>query len=123
MSSEVIQQGGPLGPMLFCLTIHELVSSLLSEFIVFYLKNSTMGGDLDDLMANLQSIEELGWTRCVIFIVSKLELISHDWYAVDAHDLKNSLASSSLKPGKLPSLDLSWQVIPWLDAGMINSIS
>lgn len=35
-SFEGIQQGDPLRHMLFCLTIHELVSSLVSEFKVFF---------------------------------------------------------------------------------------
>ena len=31
VSAEGIQQGDPLGPLLFCLTIHELCSKLRSE--------------------------------------------------------------------------------------------
>ena len=35
MSSEGVQQGDPLGPLLFCLTIQPLVLKLSSEFKVF----------------------------------------------------------------------------------------
>ena len=35
-SSEGILQGVPIGPLLFCFTIHKLVSSLMSEFSAFY---------------------------------------------------------------------------------------
>ena len=40
-SAEGVQQGDPLGPLLFCLTIHPLITSLKSEFRVFYLDDGT----------------------------------------------------------------------------------
>ena len=55
-SSEGVQQGDPLGPMLFYFTIHELVTSIGSEFKVFYLDDGNMGGDLEDLMADLKKL-------------------------------------------------------------------
>ena len=78
LSSEGVQQGDPLGPMLFCLTIHGLVSSIGSEFKVFYLDDGTMGGDLEDLSADLRNIEEHGRTIGLTLNVLKSELISHD---------------------------------------------
>ena len=42
-SSEGIQQGHPLGPFLFCLTIHPMVKSIESEFRIFYLDDGTLG--------------------------------------------------------------------------------
>ena len=36
-SSEGVQQGNPLGPLLFCLTIHPMVEKLRSELRAFYL--------------------------------------------------------------------------------------
>ena len=53
ISAEGIQQGDPLGPMVFCLTIHKLVSSLSSEFSIFYLDDGTLGGNFEDLQADL----------------------------------------------------------------------
>ena len=43
-SAEGVQQGDPLGPLLFCLTIHPLISKLKSEFCVWYLDDGTVGG-------------------------------------------------------------------------------
>ena len=43
-SLEGIQQGDPLGPFLFCLTIHPMVKSIESEFRVFYLDDGTLIG-------------------------------------------------------------------------------
>ena len=48
-----------MGPMLFCLTIHVLVSSIASKFKVFYLDDSTMKGDLENLMANLRKLKSM----------------------------------------------------------------
>ena len=62
ISAEGIQQVDPLGPMLFCLATHELVSSLSSELNVFYLDNGTIGGNLEDLQADLQRIKNKGQT-------------------------------------------------------------
>ena len=82
LSAEVIQQGDPISPMLFCLTIQELVSSLSSEFIVFYLDNGTIGGNLADLQADFQRIEDRGQALGLHLNVDKSELISHDESAV-----------------------------------------
>ena len=46
-SAEGIQQGDPIGPLLFCLSIHDFVSILKSEYKVFYLDDGTIGGTLE----------------------------------------------------------------------------
>ena len=82
-SAEEIQQGDPIGPMLFSLTIHDLVSSLTSEFSVFYLDDGTIGGNLDDITADLKRIEEQGQDLGLYLNVEKSELISHNQSTVD----------------------------------------
>ena len=84
LSAKGIQQGDPLGPMLFCLTIQELLSSLSSEFIVFYLADGTIGGNLADLQADFQRIEDQGQALGLYLNVDKSELISCDESAVTA---------------------------------------
>ena len=49
LPAEGIQQGDPLGPLLFCLTIHSLVSELMSELKYFYLYDGTIAGTESDL--------------------------------------------------------------------------
>ena len=44
-SSEGVLQGDPLGPLLFCLSIHKLCAKLKSELAVFYLDDGTLGGN------------------------------------------------------------------------------
>ena len=43
-SMEGVQQGDPLGPLLFCLTIHPLVFLLKSELSIWYLDDGTIEG-------------------------------------------------------------------------------
>ena len=53
-SEEGVQQGDPLGPLLFCLAIHDLLGSMRSEVTIGYLDDGTLGGEasvvLDDFM-------------------------------------------------------------------------
>ena len=52
-SEEGVQQGDPLVPLLFCLTIHPLVSQLRSEFKVFYLDDGTLRGSVESVLRDL----------------------------------------------------------------------
>ena len=52
-SSEGLQQGDPLGPLLFCLSLHQLHSQMKSEFHVLYLDDVTLGENLDDVVHDL----------------------------------------------------------------------
>ena len=47
LSAEGVQQGDPLGPLLFCLSIHDLCYQLRSEFNVWYLDDDSVGGILE----------------------------------------------------------------------------
>ncbi len=54
LSAEGVQQGDPLGPLLFCLTVHQLCGQLLSELCVMGL-----GLELGQGMALLQHSQQL----------------------------------------------------------------
>ena len=60
MSLERVKLGDPLGTLLFCITIHRLIASLKLEFIVFYVDDGTMGGNLTVISSILREIEEIG---------------------------------------------------------------
>ena len=62
-SAEGVQQGDPLRPLLFCLTIHDLVCGLRSDFKAFYLDDGILGGCLDDIKADLLYIKSTGSPR------------------------------------------------------------
>ena len=64
--------------MLFCLGIHNLVSSLSSELNVFYLDDGTIGGDLPGLEEDIARIENAGKSLGLVLNISKSEVISHN---------------------------------------------
>ena len=57
-SAEGVQQGDPLGPLLFCITTQQLILNLRSEFRVFYLDDGTLGGPVDVALSDLHQIEK-----------------------------------------------------------------
>ena len=59
-SAEGVQQGDPLGPLLFCLSIHDLCSQLRSEFNVWYLDDGSVGGTLEDISHDLELVQRVG---------------------------------------------------------------
>ena len=52
-SAEGVQQGDPLGPLLFCLAIQPIICILHSDFHVLYLVDGTIGGSLQDVHHDL----------------------------------------------------------------------
>lgn len=59
LSQEGVQQGDPLGPLLFCLTLHSLVLEMKSEFKIFYLDDGTLSGSLSDVLNYLKKVESM----------------------------------------------------------------
>ena len=57
-SAAGVQQGDPLDPLLFCLTIHHLVQQLKSEFWAWYLDDGTIGGSSDEVLDDLHKVEQ-----------------------------------------------------------------
>ena len=56
-SAEGIQQGDPLGPLLFCLTVHDTILDLHSTFRAFYLDDGTLGGSVEEVLQDLAFVE------------------------------------------------------------------
>ena len=64
-SSEGVQQGDPLGPLLFCLSIYHHSTLLSANFCVEYLDDITLGGSTEEILHDLKVIEsfaEIGLT-------------------------------------------------------------
>ena len=70
-----IQQGDPLGPLLFCLVIHHLVLRLKSEFRVFYLDDGTLGGTEVEVLQDFQLVEREAALLGLLLNYYKTELI------------------------------------------------
>ena len=95
LSAEGVQQGDPLGPLLFCLTLYGHSLLLRSDFIVEYLDDVTLGGDCQDLMHDLnvmRDASELG----LVLNTAKCEIISHDMTTCGT--LQASLSGAHLVP-------------------------
>ena len=73
-SIEGIQQGDPLGPLLFCITTHKALQSINSAFISGYLDDVGVGGNVQSVIEDIQQLEleanELGlrlnYSKCEI---------------------------------------------------------
>ena len=77
-SAEGVQQGDPLGPLLFCLSIHPFVSQLKSSISVFYLDDGLLGGLWEDVLADLRFVEEEASKLGLRLNHGKSELICDD---------------------------------------------
>ena len=61
LSQEGPQQGDPLGPLLFCNAIQELIDSLSADLNLSYLDDLTLGGPEEAIAQDVQRIiEEIG---------------------------------------------------------------
>ncbi len=72
-----MQQGDPLGPLLFCLAIHRHCEQLRSPLSVMYLDDVSVGGSVEDVLHDLDVIiiaDSLGLT----LNTAKCEIICHD---------------------------------------------
>ena len=81
LSEEGVQQGDPLGSLLFCLTLHPLLFQLQSELKIFYLDDGMVGGSTETVLHDFHYLEsgvaELG----IHLNQSKLELICDDMFS------------------------------------------
>ena len=76
ISAEGVQQGDPLGSLLFCLTLHPLLSSLSSSLRIGYADDVTLGGDLQTVSRDVTHIQSQGALLGLCINASKCEFIS-----------------------------------------------
>ena len=116
VSSEVgPQQGDPIGPLLFCNTIHPLLSSLNSNLNLGYLDDLTLGGSVAAVARDVTKIVDEGGNLGLTLNVSKCELVAHPGFSVADNFLQRFtrvdvpdaiLLGAPLFSG--PALDKAW---------------
>jgi hypothetical protein len=77
LSQEGPQQGDPLGPLLFSITIQPLLDNLASELTLGYLDDVTVGDHQSKVAADVHRIKDIGEGMGLTLNVSKCELICH----------------------------------------------
>jgi len=76
-SAEGAQQGDPLGPLYFCLAIHDVLVACNSEMVVAYLDDVGLGGDAEVVARDFALLQEMSAQRGLILNRSKCEVIGH----------------------------------------------
>jgi len=76
-SDEGPQQGDPLGPLLFCITVMTLVQRIKSQCNIWYMDNGTMGGHVDTLFADFQMLQVEGKKLGLTVNCGKCEIITN----------------------------------------------
>ena len=112
-SEEGAQQGDLLGPLLFCLAIHDLLLLLQSELVVGYLDDISLGGGADAVINNFMNIEakathiglQLNRSKCISGLTSntRANFIAHGIHLQETDLLELKLLGAPLLPG--PGVD------------------
>ena len=74
-SASGVQQGDPLGPALFSLSIHSLASSLSSKVNIWYLDDGTIGGSTEEVVRDFNTILQSSSSFGLELNESKCEVI------------------------------------------------
>ncbi|XP_074042889.1 uncharacterized protein [Leptinotarsa decemlineata] len=81
-SERGVQQGDPLAPALFCLSIDNIIKNLKTEFNAWYLDDGSLGGDYKEVLNALSSVIkkskeigfELNFHKCELHFQSEPDL-------------------------------------------------
>jgi hypothetical protein len=82
-SSEGVQQGDPLGPLLYSLASFKLARGVSCELNIWYLDDGSIGGDVDTLLQDFDYIKREGPNIGLFLNEGKCEIITDDITVVD----------------------------------------
>ena len=75
-SEEGTQQGDPLGPLLFCITMQPLLLMLRRELVIGYIDDITIGGHISTVDEDVTITKRNGPSLGLHLNITKCELIS-----------------------------------------------
>jgi hypothetical protein len=75
---ECVQQDDPLGPLLFCVSNMKLARNMTSELNLWYFDDGSIGGELRDLLHDLDTARRVGPTLGLLFNENKCEIVKND---------------------------------------------
>ena len=104
-SGEGVQQGDPLGPLLFCLAIAGVFGAIEGDLVMGYLDDITIGGNVEDLISLVLKIEVSSSLLGLTLNRSKCEFVGR------GAEFEAVIASSAL--GVL--------IRDWNEAGLLGS--
>ena len=77
-SAEGVQQGDPLGPLLFCLSVHHLIEQLTSDSKLFYLDDGSSGDSCEDVLRDFKNADKTAGDFGLQLNRSKSVVVCHD---------------------------------------------
>ena len=78
LSDEGVQQGDPIGSLLFCVSSLKLARGMTSEFNLWYMNDGSVGGDVSCLLHDLDSVRRVGPTIGLVLNDAKCEIFTND---------------------------------------------
>jgi hypothetical protein len=110
------QQGDPLGPAIFSLSIHRIIKDLTSELNIWYLDDGTLGGKASNVLHDLEKIicdfKKIGLTlnfnKCELYFfdsispndksifMDKFQSLTPGLHICNNEDLKRAFSSANI---------------------------
>jgi hypothetical protein len=110
-AEEGVQQGDPLGPLLFCLVIHPILVKLKCPFKVAYLDDLTISGTANNVIQDLSFIERESEACGLHLNLSKCEAISANATALQSVlDYNPAISVTDIKEATLLGTALSFDI-------------
>ena len=109
LSQEGPQQGDPLGPLLFSITLQPLLDSLISELTLGYLDDLTVGDNQNKVAADVLRVKEIGESIGLSLNISKCELVCHP---------NTSIADPLLQSFTRHNINVGVLLCHWLTIGL-----
>ena len=100
-SATGMQQGDPLGPLLFSTVIHPILQNISCEFTVGYLDDVTIAGNISSVCENVEMIRTEAAKLGLILNPSKCEVVSPRYVDVSLFPALNGFAFVDLTDATL----------------------